>query len=192
MGSLHFFSHSFLALPSWTQQLNTSYALIMAFLRNLRNIASQLFNACFQKYSPKSLMPSISCPSCLVPWPNVLNLIDNSNKCSQQPLAASYTPAALIHSSRLESIESLVSIPDKGQAHLSVLLRSNLLCLRTMNSTVVFLWDLIDREVRHVDIGGQFGLERCTNASQLLPDHTSEEGVSFDRVRTIVDAAVFA
>lgn len=66
------------------------------------------------------------------------------------------------------------------------------LCLGAVCGAVVFLWDLVDREVADVDVRRQLGLEGCTNFAKLVPDHAAEEWMSFDRRSTIVSSAVIA
>lgn len=57
-----------------------------------------------------------------------------------------------------------------------------------MGGACVLLRDLIDREVRHVNIGAQSRLERSTNVSQLVPDDTPEKGM----ILNLIGAAVLA
>lgn len=49
-----------------------------------------------------------------------------------------------------------------------------------MDGTGVFLRDLIDGEVRHIDVRAESRLKRSTNATKLIPDHSAEEWVVFD------------
>jgi hypothetical protein len=92
----------------------------------------------------------------------------------------------------LESIEGLVSVADKRQTHLSILLTWYCLGLGTVCSTVILLWDFIDREVADVNVRRQLWLKRSTNFAKLVPDYSSEEGVPLDGRRTIMGSAIVA
>jgi len=80
----------------------------------------------------------------------------------------------------LESIESFVGVPDKGETHFSLLLLRHGTGLSTELSTVVFLGNLINWEVRDVHVGTEFRFEGGANPTKLLPDNTTEERVIFD------------
>ena len=59
-----------------------------------------------------------------------------------------------------------------------------------MDGTGVFLRDLIDGEVRHIDVRAESRLKRSTNATKLIPDHSAEEWVVLDLCGTSVLAAI--
>lgn len=80
----------------------------------------------------------------------------------------------------LESIERFVCIPDEREAHLSFLLVWHSTGLSTVNGTSVFLRDLVNREVRHVNVGAESWFKRSSDATKLLPDHAAEEGMVFN------------
>lgn len=61
-----------------------------------------------------------------------------------------------------------------------------------MRCTVVFLWDLLDREITDIHVGRQLWFERRTNSAKLFPDNASEERMLFDRAGTVVSATVLA
>lgn len=60
-----------------------------------------------------------------------------------------------------------------------------------MDGTGVLLRNLINREVRHINVRGQARLEGSTNAPQLIPNNSPEEGVVFDLLSSSV-LATFA
>lgn len=59
-----------------------------------------------------------------------------------------------------------------------------------MNSTGVFLRNLVNGEVRNIDVRAKSRLERSTDAAKLIPDHSAEEWVVFDLCGTSVLAAI--
>lgn len=78
-----------------------------------------------------------------------------------------------------ESIETLVSVANEGQAHTGFLSTHGLV-LSTQSSAVVGLWNLIDGEVLCVDCRRKLGLEGSADTTKLIPDHTVEEGMLLD------------
>lgn len=88
------------------------------------------------------------------------------------------------HSTTLEGVEGLVCVADEGQAHLSLLGIWHSPSLSTMNGASVLLRNLVDREVRHVNVRAESGLKGRANAAQLVPHNTSEEWVVLDLGRT--------
>jgi hypothetical protein len=86
-----------------------------------------------------------------------------------------------------ESIEALVCVTDEGQAG-GVLVLSRLRSLCPVSSAVVVLVNLVNREVLCINVRLQFGLERCTDASQTIPRDTTEERMLLDFAGT-TDAA---
>jgi hypothetical protein len=80
----------------------------------------------------------------------------------------------------LEGIESLVSVTNEWQTHLSILLCRHLFGLCSMHSTVVLLWDLINWEVADIYIRREFGFEWSPDLSKLVPNHATEERVLFN------------
>lgn len=84
----------------------------------------------------------------------------------------------------LESVESLVCVPDEREAHLSFLLLWHSASLSTVDGGRVFLRNLVNREVRHVDIRAESRFERCTDIAELFPDDSPEKGVVLDLCRT--------
>ena len=57
---------------------------------------------------------------------------------------------------------------------------AQLLDLCAVRRGMVVLVDFVRREVAHVDVGGQAGLEWCADITELLEDDTLEEGVGAD------------
>lgn len=92
----------------------------------------------------------------------------------------------------LEGIESLVGVSDEGQAHLGFLGVGHGPGLSAVDSAGVLLGDLINGEVRHVDVRAETRLEWCANATQLLPHHTTEEWVVLDLGRATMLATLAA
>lgn len=92
----------------------------------------------------------------------------------------------------LEGIESLVGVSDERQAHLGFLGVGHGPGLSAVDSAGVLLGDLINGEVRHVDVRAETRLEWCANATQLLPHHTTEEWVVLDLRRATMLATLAA
>jgi hypothetical protein len=82
-------------------------------------------------------------------------------------------------SASTESIETLVSVTDEGQAHTGFLSTHGLV-LSAQGSTVVGLWNLVDGEVLCVDCRREFGLEGSADTTELVPDNATEEGMLLD------------
>lgn len=61
-----------------------------------------------------------------------------------------------------------------------------------MDGTRVFLRNLVDWEVRHIDVRAKTRLEGSTDSTQLIPNDTSEEWVVFDLRSTSVLATIAA
>lgn len=55
-----------------------------------------------------------------------------------------------------------------------------------MLRTGVFLRNFVDREVGYIHVRGELWLERSTDLAQLIPHHSTEEGVILDLGRTAV------
>lgn len=89
-------------------------------------------------------------------------------------------PHSLLRSRILERIESFVSVPNKRQTHLSILLGRQRLGLPLMDSSIVLLWNLVDREIADIDIRREFGLKRSSDPTQLVPDDTLEKRMPLD------------
>jgi hypothetical protein len=53
-----------------------------------------------------------------------------------------------------------------------------------MNGASILLRNLVNREVRHVNVRAESGLEGRANAAQLVPHNTSEEWMVLDLGRT--------
>jgi hypothetical protein len=79
-----------------------------------------------------------------------------------------------------KSIETLISVADERQAHLGRDVISLLCSLSTQSGAGVVLINLVDREVLRIDVGLQLRLERCTDATQTVPLHTTEKGMLSD------------
>lgn len=84
---------------------------------------------------------------------------------------------SILCSVALEGIECFVRVTDKRQAHLRFLLVRHRASLSTVDGTGVFLRDLIDGEVRHINVRAESRFKRSTNATKLIPDHSAEEWV---------------
>ena len=94
------------------------------------------------------------------------------------------------------AVEPLECVPNKGQAHLGGLfLLSQTLApgclLGTEDRRVVRLVDLVGREVRRVNVGGQPWLEGCADPPKALEFHPAEEGMALDLVRAAPPEPVF-
>lgn len=50
----------------------------------------------------------------------------------------------------------------------------------------IVLWNLADREVADIGVGGKVGLEGCADFAKLVPGHATEEGVGFDLLGTVL------
>ena len=85
-----------------------------------------------------------------------------------------------IASVTLEGIEAFVGVTDEREAHLSFLLVRHGTSLSTVKGASVFLGNLINREVRHVDVGAESRLKRSADVTKLFPDHATEERVALD------------
>lgn len=59
-----------------------------------------------------------------------------------------------------------------------------------MNGTGVFLWNLVNGEVRNIDVRAKSRLKRSTDAAKLIPDHSTEEWVVLDLCGTSVLATI--
>ena len=55
---------------------------------------------------------------------------------------------------------------------------------------IIRLVDLVNREIRRVNIGGKLGLERRADFSQLIKDNAAEEWMSFNLSSTLTAKAV--
>lgn len=62
----------------------------------------------------------------------------------------------------LESVESLVSVPDEREAHINLWHGAS---QRTANDGRIFLRNLVDGEVRHVDVRAEPGFERSADVT---------------------------
>lgn len=83
---------------------------------------------------------------------------------------------ANVRSTSAESIEALVGVTNERQTHTGFLTTHGLV-LCPQSGTVVRLWNFIDGEVLGIDSRRKLGLEWSTNATELVPDNTAEEGV---------------
>jgi hypothetical protein len=92
----------------------------------------------------------------------------------------------------LEGIEGLVGVADERQAHLGLLRVRHGTSLGTVDRAGIFLRNLINREVRHINVGAETRLEGSTDATQLIPNNSPEEGVVFDLCGAAVLAAFAA
>lgn len=90
----------------------------------------------------------------------------------------------------LEGIECFVRVSDERQAHLRFLLVRHGASLGTVDGTGVFLRNLVNGEVRNIDVRAKSRLERGTDAAKLIPDHSAEEWVVLDLCGTSVLAAI--
>ena len=53
-----------------------------------------------------------------------------------------------------------------------------------MDGTSIFLRDFVNREIRHVDIRTEPGLEWSPDVAKLFPDYPLEEGVALNLIST--------
>ena len=83
-------------------------------------------------------MPSVTRKSCVI---DVLNLV------------------------HLERIEGFIGIANERKTHFSLLLLGHCANLCSVRCACVFLRNLINGEVGHIDIGAKSGLEWCTNVA---------------------------
>lgn len=61
-----------------------------------------------------------------------------------------------------------------------------------MDRAGILLRNFINREVRHIDVRAEARLKGSTDATQLVPNNTPEEGVVFDLCRASVLATFTA
>lgn len=92
----------------------------------------------------------------------------------------------------LESIECFVCISNERKTHFSLLFIWHGTCLSTVDSAGVFLRNLVDGEVRHIDVRAESGFEWCPDVTKMVPNHAAEEWVVFDLVCTSKVATLFA
>jgi hypothetical protein len=109
--------------------------------------------------------------------------------CTIHPLEG-LRPA--LGSVRLEGIERFVCVSNEWEAHLSLLLLWHGTGLSTVDSAGIFLRNLVDGEVRNVDVRAELGLEGSANITKLLPHHSPEERVVLDLCGTTELAAFVA
>lgn len=96
-----------------------------------------------------------------------------------------------VSSISLEGVERFVRVSDEWKAHLRLLLVRHGPSLSAVDGTGVLLRNLVDREVRHVNVRAQSRFERGTDAAQLLPNDSAEEGVVLD-LRCAAELAAIA
>lgn len=86
----------------------------------------------------------------------------------------------------MEGIEGLIGVADEWQTHLGFLRVRHGTGLSTVDRAGILLRNFINREVRHINVRAEARLEGSTDAAQLVPNNTSEEGVVLDLRRTSV------
>lgn len=96
-----------------------------------------------------------------------------------------------VSSISLEGVERFVGVSDEWKAHLRLLLVRHGASLSAVDGTRILLRNLIDREVRHVNVRAQSWFERRADAAQLLPNDAAEEGVVLD-LRCAAELAAIA
>ena len=80
----------------------------------------------------------------------------------------------------MECVECLVCVPDEWKAHLSLLVIRHGTSLGTVNGSGVLLRNLVNGEVRHINVRAKLRLEGSTNVAELCPNDATEEWVVFD------------
>lgn len=87
---------------------------------------------------------------------------------------------------RLERIEGFIGVANERKTHFSLLFFRHCADLCSVRCAGILLRNLVNGEVRHIDVGAESRLEWCTNVAQLVPDHTAEKGVVLDLCSTAV------
>src|SRR5436309_8052060 len=90
------------------------------------------------------------------------------------------------------AFKPLVSVSEKWQSQLRIRLTWLGRIHGFQMRGIIRLVDLVNREIRRIDVGGKLGLERRTDLSQLIKDNTTEEWMSFDLCSTTATKAVFS
>lgn len=93
---------------------------------------------------------------------------------------------------RLERIEGFIGVANERKTHFSLLFFRHCADLCSVRCAGILLRNLVNGEVRHIDVGAESRLEWCTNVAQLVPDHTAEKGVVLDLCSTAVLATFVA
>ena len=79
-----------------------------------------------------------------------------------------------------ECIESLERVSNERKGHLRFVLVAGGLSLRTPLGGVVVLVDVLDGEIRNVDVGVETRFERSAYVTEFVPHDASEEWMAFD------------
>ena len=92
--------------------------------------------------------------------------------------------ADFLELSGVEGIEAFVGVSQEGDIHLRHLISdlTSSLCSLEMSSGIGLV-DLIDREVRRIDVGREPGFKWRTYAAEAVEVNTAEEGVGLDFIR---------
>jgi hypothetical protein len=86
----------------------------------------------------------------------------------------------------LESVESIVGIADEWQILLCILFGWNSFGQSLMGGSRVHLGNILNGKVADVHIRSELGLKRRSDTSELVPDYSSEKGMSLDLGSSIV------
>ena len=148
--------------------------------------------SCEREGSLQTILQYATCrtasPAASRPHPSTCVIFVVGQNVSTTPRTQQSRPS----SRTLEGVECLIGVPNERQAHLRILLTRERLCLSTMESGIVFLWDLVDGEVAEIHVRCEPWLKGSTDVTQLFPDHATEEWMSLDRGCPVVRAAVLA
>ena len=77
----------------------------------------------------------------------------------------------------LEGIKCLVGVSNERKTHLSFLFIWHGTSLRSVDGASILLRNLVNREIRHIDVRAEPWLERSPNAAEVIPDHAPKEGM---------------
>lgn len=81
---------------------------------------------------------------------------------------------------RLERIEGFIGVANEGKTHFSLLFSRHCADLCSVRRARILLRNLVNGEVRHIDVGAESGLERSMDVAQLVPNHSAEKRVVLD------------
>ena len=85
----------------------------------------------------------------------------------------------------LQPLKPLKRVSNERQTHISRVFFAQGFYLRTVLGRVVFLADLVDREVLYVDVGFEVRLEGRADGAKFVPFDAVEEGVGFDLLASV-------
>lgn len=84
------------------------------------------------------------------------------------------------------SLKTLECISNEWQRHVSRVLVPEGIDFLAVHGRGILLGDLVNREVAHIDIGRQLGLEGGTDAAKVVPLDVVEKGMALDFLGAIL------